>query len=208
VFLDELRSELAAVEAAIRGHRYLDSFAAALPRSLERFTGEQYAILTSDRRSFAQLAVRFPSGAAGEFFLALAEGEGQALERLLRLAAELGLDEHRLRRYEPLPAAQVYPAYVAWLALNGSRADVALALLANLAAWGDNCARMAGTLRGRHDTAFVDFFAEPAPGFEERALAVADEGLAAGESPERARRAARFLQAYELLFWDTLADAL
>ena len=60
----------------------------------------------------------------------------------------------RLRRHEPLPAAQAYPAYVAWLALNGSRADVALAFLANLAAWGDNCARMAGALRGRHDTAF------------------------------------------------------
>ena len=208
MLLDELRSELVPVEAAIRGHRYLDSFAAALPRSLERFTGEQYPILTSDRRSFAQLAARFPAGAAGDLFLALAEGEGQALARLLLLAEELGLDQDRLRAYEPLPAAQAYPAYVAWLALNGSRADVALAFLANLAAWGDNCARMAETLRGRHDTGFLDFFAEPAPGFEERALAVADEGLAAGESPERARRAARLLQAYELLFWDTLADAL
>src|SRR5438034_2795290 len=122
VLLDELRSELAPVEAAIRGHRYLGSFAAALPRSLERFTGEQYAILTSDRRSFAQLAARFPAGGPGDLFLALAEGEGQALERLHLLAEELGLDEHRLRRHEPLPAAQAYPAYVAWLALNGSRA--------------------------------------------------------------------------------------
>jgi thiaminase len=208
MLLDELLSELAPVEAAIRGHRYLDSLAVALPRSLELFASEQYSILASDRRSFAQLAARFPAGAAGDLFLVLAEGEGQALARLLLLAEELGLDEDRLRTYEPLPTAQAYPAYVAWLALNGSRADVALAFLANLAAWGDNCARMAETLRGRHDTAFFDFFAEPAPSFQERALAVADEGLAAGESPERARRAARFLQAYELLFWDTLADAL
>jgi hypothetical protein len=208
VFLDELRSELAPVEAAIRSHCYLDSFAAAVPWSLERFAGEQYAIVTSDRRSFAQLAARFPAGVGGDLFLVLAGGEGQALERLLVLAEELGLDEHRLRTYELLPAAQAYPAYVAWLALNGSRADVALAFLANLAAWGDNCARMARALRGRHDTAFFDFFAEPAPDFEDRALAVADEGLAAGDSPERARRAARFLQAYELLFWDTLADEL
>jgi hypothetical protein len=105
VFLDELRSELAPVEAAIRGHRYLDSFAGALPRSLERFTGEQFAILKSDRRSYAQLAARFPAGAGGDLFLALAEGEGQALERLLLLASKLGLDEDRLRAYEPLPAA-------------------------------------------------------------------------------------------------------
>src|SRR6266545_4032015 len=103
MLLDELRSELAAVEAAIRGHRYLDSFAAALPRSLERFTGEQYAILTSDRRSFAQLAARLPAGAGCDLFLVLAESEGQALERLLVLAEELGLDEDRLRMHEPLP---------------------------------------------------------------------------------------------------------
>ncbi|MGH3083199.1 MAG: transcriptional regulator, partial [Gaiellaceae bacterium] len=112
VLLDELRSELAPVETAIRVHRYLDSFAAALPRSLETFAGEQYAILTSDRRSFAELAARFPSRRAGDLFLLLAEGEGQALERLLRLAEELGLDEDRLRTYEPLPTAQAYPAYV------------------------------------------------------------------------------------------------
>jgi hypothetical protein len=34
---------------------------------------------------------------------------------------------------------------------------------------------------------------------------VIDEGLAAGESPLRAKRAARLLQAYELMFWDALA---
>ena len=33
-------------------------------------------------------------------------------------------------------------------------------------------------------------------------------GVAAGESPRRAHRCARFLLAYELLFWDALADAL
>jgi hypothetical protein len=63
-------------------------------------------------------------------------------------------------------------------------------------------------LRGRSETSFFDFFAEPAPRFEERALVVADEGLAAGDSPTRARRAARLLQAYELMFWDALADAV
>jgi len=46
------------------------------------------------------------------------------------------------------------------------------------------------------------------PGFEERAVAVADAGLAAGDSPARARRAARLLQAYELMYWDTLGGQL
>jgi hypothetical protein len=54
----------------------------------------------------------------------------------------------------------------------------------------------------------VNAAAAGASGFEEDALAVADQGLTTGDSPTRARRAARLLQASELLFWDTLADAL
>jgi hypothetical protein len=204
--LEELHRELAPAEQAIRIHRYL---AAAPPDdSLRALAGEQYTILHSDRRSFANLAARFPEPPAGDFFIGLAQGEGQALARLLALAASLGVDEGGLAHYEPLPGCQAYPAFVAWLALNGSRADVALALLANLAAWGENCRRLGGLLKGRCDISFFEFFSEPAPGFEELALAVADLGLATGDSPGRAGRSARLLQAYELLFWDTLADAL
>jgi hypothetical protein len=53
--------------------------------------------------------------------------------------------------------------------------------------------------------AFFTFFASPPPGFEQRALAVIDAGLAAGDDPADARRAARLLQAYELRFWDGIA---
>jgi TENA/THI-4/PQQC family len=204
--LEDLDRELAPVEQAIRGHRYL---AAPPPeQSLRAFAGEQYTILRSDRRSFANLAARFPEPPAGDFFIGLTQGEGEALERLFALAASLGIDERGLIGYEPKPGCQAYTAFVSWLALNGSRAELALAFLANLAAWGENCRRLAGMLQGRCETSFFEFFAEPAPGFEKLALAVADQGLAAGDSPTRARRAARLLQAYELLFWDTLADAL
>ena len=201
--LAELRAELAPVEQAIRRHRYLE---AQLPDgALRAFAGEQQTILASDRRSFSYLAARFPEAPAGDFFLGLAEGEGRALERLAAFTASLGLD---LGGYEPRPGCQAYSAFVAWLALNGSRAELALAFLANLAAWGENCARLAERLRGRCDTSFFELFSLPPPGFEERALAVCEQGLGAGDSPERARRAARLLQAYELLYWDTLADAL
>jgi thiaminase len=204
--LENLRRELAPVEQAIRAHRYLAAPPAA--ESLRFFAGEQYTILASDRRSFAHLAARFPEPPAGDLFIGLAQGEGEAVERLFALAVSLGIDESALIGYEPQPGCQAYTAFVAWLALNGSRAALALAFLANLAAWGANCRRLADLLRDRYDTSFFDFFAQPAPGFEERALAVADQGLASGDSPTRARRAARLLQAYELLFWDTLADAV
>jgi len=208
--LDLLRGELAATEQAIRGHRYLAAVeqGRVCEESLRRFAGEQYHILSADRRSFAHLAARFPAPPAGDLFLSLAQGEGEALRRLGGFAAGLGLGEEELHRYRPNPGCHAYTAYVAWLALNGSRAEVALAFLANLAAWGASCRRMAEALSPRHDVSFFDFFATPSAGFEERALAVADQGLAEGDSPERARVAAGLLQAYELWFWDALADAL
>ena len=75
--LEELGRELASVEQAIRSHRYL----AAAPgrESLCAFVGERYTILRSDRRSFAQLAARFPEAPAGDLFIGLAQGEGEAL---------------------------------------------------------------------------------------------------------------------------------
>lgn len=207
--------ELAETERAIRAHAFLDLLRAhRVPEArLCDLACEQYAIVSSDRRSFAQLAARFPAGQAGGFFLGMATGEGVALDKLTGFAGWLGLTEDDLRGYEPRPGAQSYPAYVAWLALNGSRADVALAFLANLAAWGENCGHVATALRtgygaGEDAVAFFDFFAAPPPDFQERALAVVEEGLTDGESDVRARRAARLLQSYELAFWDALREGL
>jgi thiaminase len=211
----QTRRELAETAEAISSHRFLELLRArdVSDERLCALVGEQHAIVSSDRRSFAQLAARFPAGLAGEFFLGMAEGEGLALDKLRGLAGWLELTDAELRAYEPHPGAQAYPSFVAWLALNGSRADVVLAFLANLAAWGENCGQVAAALRESYGanegaTAFFDFFATPPPDFGPRALAVLDEGLAAGDSPVLARRATRLLQAYELSFWDALAEGL
>ncbi len=213
--LAQVERELEVAEREIRSHRFIELIGRGeVPKErLSALAGEQFTIIRSDRRSFAYLASRYPEAPAGAFFLGMAEGEGEALRRLLDLAAWAGLDEEGLRAYEPAPGAQAYPAFVAWLALNGSRGDVALAFLANLAAWGESCGRVAEALRSRYgagdaEVAFFDFFASPPPDFEERALAVLEAGLAAGESPDRARRATRLLQAYELSFWDAMAQGL
>jgi hypothetical protein len=55
---------------------------------------------------------------------------------------------------------------------------------------------------------FFRFFAGPAPGFPEQAASVVAAGLAAGEDPQEAVRAALALHAYEIAFWDALADGL
>ena len=202
--LASVRTELAPVERRLGDHRYLSELEAGRvpPESLRAFAGEQRAIIASDRNSFEHLAQRFPEPPSGDFFREMTAGEAQALRLLERFAAAVGLGGE----YEPLAGCQAYPAYVAWLALNGSPADVALAFLANLETWGRSCGRMRDALRpayGDDAVAFFDFFAQTPQDFEERALAL----VAAGE-PSSARRAARLLQAYELLYWDTLADGL
>ena len=198
-----VRAELAPVERSLAEHRYLAELEAGrVPReSLRAFAGEQRAIIASDRRGFEHLAHRFPQPPASDFFREMATGEAEALRLLEPFAAAVGLGAD----YEPLAGCQAYPAYVAWLALNASPAEVALAFLANLEAWGRSCARVRDALRprGADAVAFFDFFATPPAGFEERALAL----IATGE-PTSSRRAARLLQAYELLYWDTLADGL
>ncbi|GAA1549005.1 hypothetical protein GCM10009678_34680 [Actinomadura kijaniata] len=196
-------------------NRFLDLLdTGRIPRErLAWLAGEEYRIVGSDRRSFALLASRQPGPPADELFLGLAQGEGQALALLQDFAAALGLSEKDLREYEPRPAAQAYPAYLAQRAAFGTAAEVALAMLANLEEWGGYCARAAEALRAHYGmdekaVAFFRFFAESPPGFEEQATAVVAAGLAAGEDPNAVLRAARLLHAYETGFWDCLVEGL
>ena len=146
-------------------------------------------------------------------FLSLAQGELRALRLLSDFAASLGWHERDLRAYEPRPLAQAYPAYLAWSALFGTCSGVALAMLVNLEEWGGYCGRVAEALLTRYDmpeqaAGFFRFFADPPPDFAALATSVVAAGLAAGEDPQDAVRAALALHAYEIAFWDVLADGL
>ncbi len=208
------RREIALVEHRIRQHPYL---AALEARKVDRgtlgiFAGQQWHIIQSDLRSVALILARSDSQAPRDFFLEMLQGERAALEAVEAFGKALGLSGDTLAAADPLPGTFAYSAYVAWLALYGSAAEFAGAFLVNLEAWGANCGRMSRTLQDRYgldkqDVAFFDLFATPPPGFEERGLAVVDAGLVEGVDPERIRRAARLLQGYELLYWDTMLQA-
>lgn len=209
----ETATELARVDEGIRAHPFLSSLeeGRVSGEGLRAFAGEQHAIISSDRRSMMVLASRFPGPPAGDLFLALADGEGRALTHLTAFAAWLGVDDETLRNHELRPGAQAYCAYMAWIALNGSRADASLAFLVNFDAWGAGCARMREALRARFDATddavgFFTHFAEPPPGLRDQLHAVLDAGLRDGDSPTHAKRVARLLQAYELWFWDAVAE--
>ncbi len=57
------------------------------------------------------------------------------------------------------------------------------------------------------EVAFFDLFATPPSDFEEKALAVIQQGLDRGDNPNLVGRVVRLLQAYELMYWDALYRA-
>lgn len=213
-FVTETRAQLKSVEERLMAHPYLAAVEEGrLPREkLRLFAGEQYHIINSDLRSLALLVSRQAHLPSRDYLLGALQGEAAARKALLAFAQALEMTEGHLQAYEPLPGCQAYPAYVAWLALYGSASDIAAAFLVNLPAWGANCARMSRSLRAKYGlsaeaVAFFDLFASPAAEFETHSLSVIQAGLNRGEDPRVAARAARLIQAYELMFWDTLYQA-
>ncbi len=210
----ETRGQLKAVEDKLFAHPYLSAVEEGriTREKLRLFAGEQYYIINSDLRSVALLVSRQAHGPNRDFFLAALQGEAAARDALLAFARALEMSEDDLRAYEPMPGCQAYPAYVAWLASYGSAADFSAAFLANLPAWGSSCARMSAALEGKYSlsskaVAFFDLFAAPAPDFEADSLRVIQDGLDRGVDLRGVARAARLIQAYELLYWDTLYEA-
>ncbi|MFV0137366.1 transcriptional regulator [Streptomyces sp. HMX87] len=172
---------------------------------------EQRWVIAADRRAFEYLAHRTAEAPRiTAYFTALAESEAVAGRRLETFAAACGVDETRSVSYAPLPGCQAYPAYVAWLALNGSPAETVLALHANFSAWGGYCATIADALRRHYGfpdeaCAFFDLFAEPDPELEGKTTAAVQAGLDAGHlSEDLVRRYGVLLQSYERMFWHTL----
>lgn len=204
-----------AKQADGKGNRFADLLeAGAVPRERLRWlAGELYRLVGSDQRSQALLASRFPAPPAGDLFLALAQGEAEALRLLADYASAVGMGEAELAAYEPLALAQAYPAYLTQVAVHGSSSAMALALLANVDESGDTYARVAAALRARYGLSeeavghFL-FFAETPPELIDQAGAVLAAGLANGEDPDEAVRAARIVSGLETAFWDALAEGL
>lgn len=214
VFVEAVRQELQAVNLKILAHPYLQALQAGRigRERLRLFASQQAYIIDSDLRSVAQMVARASSERSRGFFIELLEGERAALKALELFKAAVSPPAGTTIQDEPLPGAFAYCAFVAWLSLYASEAEFAGALLINLPVWGANCGRMADALRRRYgfseaEVAFFTMFATAPQGFEERAAAVVAEGLERNVATAMIRRAASLLQGYELLFWDTLAQA-
>lgn len=210
--LESIRDELAPAESENRLVPLIERGNAA-PSVFGTIAAEETHIVRSDWRTLHIAAARAAEPTAGEFFAGLAQGESLALTKLPALAAAGGMDAAAVDAYEPMAGCQAYPAYFSWLASHGEAADVIVAVVANFAAWGEYCASIATAMRGKYgldDEAcgFFDFFATPVPEVVDQAVAAVQAGMDAGRGDERtARRYGRLFQTYELMFWNTIADA-
>ena len=211
--LQKIRTGLKTLEGRILRHRYLDALQTGrvAREKLRIFAGQQYHIIASDLRSIALLLSRHGNLASRPYILAVLEGENAAFEALAKFAHALEMSDEELSASEPIPAALAYSAFVAWLALYGSDAELAAAFSVNLPAWGANCGRISVALKAQYRleseaVSFFDLFANLAPG-DDTALAVIQGGLDRGVAPALIERAARLLQGYELMYWDAMAEA-
>jgi thiaminase len=209
--IDEIRQDLQPITEQLLRHQYVQALEEGKigQEKLRLFAGEQYSIIASDLKSVAYLVSRFGSAPSRDFFLGILHGERAAWDALLTFADALGLSEAQLREHEPLAGAHAYTCYMAWLALYASDAEIAAAYLVNFPAWGQNCGRLSSILQerfrlGEKEVAFFDLFASPPATFEANALSVIQQGLDRGTEPRLIQRAARLLQAYEIMYWDTL----
>jgi thiaminase len=209
--VDEIRQDLQPITEQLLRHPYVQALEEGKigQEKLRLFAGEQYSIIASDLKSVAYLVSRFGSAPSRDFFLGILHGERAAWDALLTFADALGLSETQLREHEPLAGAHAYTCYMAWLAFYASDAEIAAAYLVNFPAWGQNCGRLSSILQerfrlGEKEVAFFDLFASPPATFEANALSVIQQGLDRGTEPRLIQRAARLLEAYELMYWDTL----
>jgi thiaminase len=126
------------MEQRLRQHPYVQALedGRLTLSQLRIFVGEQGHIIPSDLRSIALLISRCAAPASQQFLRAVLDGEAAALEALEPLSAVVGMTPADRNAYEPTPGAQAYSAYLAWLCLYGSDAEVAAALSVNFAAWG------------------------------------------------------------------------
>jgi len=205
LLLEEIRSWLAPLNEKILGHQYIvDAEKGALSLDkIKAFAANQYYILSGDARSLALMLSRTTNLQELGFFENMAKADLDGLRHLLKMTEALGLSSQELEDYIPIPEAVAYTHYLSTLAQLASPGVQAMALIANLPVWGSNCGRLSKALREKYqikETSFLDLFSAPTDGMEAEALQIVDCYLP--EEEKHARKAARFIQAYELMFWD------
>lgn len=218
--LREMRQELADETAKVLTHPFCtEAEAGTLPvEKFRTWCEQQYPILNYDTRSIAIMLARSEHVDEKQFFTMLVEGARDAEERLELLAAELGLGRDELKQAKLFPRAQAYGHYLAWLAIYGHAGEQAAAVTVNLPAYARVMSRLKSALEDHYGIKRTDYLelwslgleygsdplGEAPDDWERMALDIVTRY--ADADADRMADAARFLQSYERLFWDSVYE--
>jgi len=207
--LNEVRDWLAPLNEKILGHLYITEAEKGTLHldKVKAFVTNQYYIISQDIKSLALMLSRSMTRRDADFFKNILNGDMEGLRLLVKLAESLGLSVQELENYSAIPEAAAYAHYLAALACFALPGEQAMALTVNLPVWGSNCGKLSKALRERYgidETGFLDIFTSPMEEAEKEALQVMEEYLPARR--EHMKRAAKLIQAYELMFWNGIYE--
>lgn len=217
--LASLRNESFSVETdkKLASHTVVqEASSGTLPLAVvERLLCEQYHIIASDTRSMEHLVARFNTNEIiREYFQYFLTGEKIAFDKLLSMAKAIKLSDSHLESYEPRAEAQAYPSYLCRLAYYGEAPQIAAAIAVNFPAFGRTCSRLADALKRNYHMKeehleFLRFFDsgdldDGAVKVIEAYNAEIDKGTFKEVHYSEIKCAVRLLQAYEVMFWDSV----
>lgn len=207
--LKEVRDSLAPLNEKILDHPYIAEAEKGMLHldKIKAFVANQYYTVSHDIKSLALMLSRSMAKRDADFFKNILNGDMEGLRLLAKLAESLGLSVQELEDYSAIPETATYAHYLAALACFALPGEQAMALIVNLPVWGSNCGKLSKALRERYDideTGFLDIFTSPMEEAEKKALQVMEEYLPVRR--EHMKRAARLIQAYELMFWNGIYE--
>lgn len=192
--------------------------AGTLPlKVMAAFLCEQYYIVSADIRSMEHLVSRCEgSDVIGQYFSFFYNGQKLAHRKLLTMAKAMGLSELDLENYEPQASAQGYPSYFCYLAHYGEIPQIVAAIAVNFPTFGQMCSGLEDSMKKKYDMKhedldFLRFFG--VCDLDEGAVKVIeafkanDKGKMSEIEYKGIRRAVRLLQAYEVMFLDSIYES-
>jgi len=131
-FLQRIQNNYSKTIDAILNHQYLSALEKKQisKEKLQILVYEQYHIIKNDRRNFALLISKASDDVAIELFTGCLSAEVKALDNLVHMAEELGMnnisdnDNNKIELYEPLAGCHAYTNYLTKLAIYGSDAEL------------------------------------------------------------------------------------
>jgi thiaminase len=206
-FYNEVRESLKSVEIEIVNHPLVvDAFNGRLGvEAIKRFVINQWYIVNHDLRSLALMLSRARDMEELSYFRDAVDADYRALQGLADLLRELGIEPRRPSDIDVSPQATAYTHYISWLAHYASIGVIAFAFAVNFPIWGEASTRFGDALGSRYgykSLGFFQVFRPPYDQFIERSLAIASKYYP--DDKEFMRQAAKMIQHYEKLFWDSI----